>query len=181
MLSFVRIPAQIVSFLLGLQISAAEVAGGVCLAMFMGFVPFNGAMTVFLFILFFFLRINRLSTMLMFPFFKLLYIVAVGHVTGRLGEYLLIKADYLNGFWAGLVNLPIVAYLDMNNTLVAGGIVFSAVLSVPVYLVTKKLYRIYIENYVKRFLALKSVQKFFRYTHVHKIIFALDKIRSKTE
>jgi hypothetical protein len=79
------------------------------------------------------------------------------------------------------VGLPVIAYLDMNNTLVAGGIAFSAALSIPVYLVTKKLYRIYIEKYVTRILRLKSVQKFFQYTHVHTIILTLDKIRSKTE
>lgn len=181
MLSFVKIPAQITSFLLGLKISPAEVAGGVCLAMFMGFVPFNGAMTAFLFILFFFLRINRLSTLIALPLFKLFYVAGTYRLTDALGAYLLVRADFLNGFWSWFLHLPVIAYLDMNNTLVAGGIVLSAVLSVPLYVLTKKLYVVYIEKFVTRFLGLASVQKFFRYTHVHKIILTLDKIRGNTE
>ena len=181
MFSVVKIPAQILSFLLGLEITAGEVAGGVCLALFLGFTPLNGPMALFLFVLFFFLRINKISTVLTLPFFKLIYVLGASFLANRLGEYLLIEAQYLNNFWRFVTGLPILAYLDINNTFVAGGITLSLLLSLPVYFIVKKVYRAYLEKYIKGFLNLKLVKRLTTNTYINKLVLTLEKIRRKTE
>jgi uncharacterized protein (TIGR03546 family) len=120
MFSFVNIPARILS-IPQLNITPAEVAGGVCLGMFLGFVPLNGPITVLLIIFFFIFKINRFSTVLILPIFKLIYISGVSTQAERLGGYLLIDAQYLNSFWNAVTGLPVLALLNLNNTLVAGG------------------------------------------------------------
>jgi uncharacterized protein (TIGR03546 family) len=136
MLSFLNLPAKILN-LLEANISPAEIAAGVCLGMFMGFVPLNGPMAVFLTIFFLVFKLNRVSTVLVLPVFKLFYLLGVWRLTDMVGSYLLIDADYLNRAWRVLTGLPILALADLNNTLVAGGLALSAVLLVPVYFISK--------------------------------------------
>ncbi|MFA5363293.1 MAG: DUF2062 domain-containing protein, partial [Candidatus Omnitrophota bacterium] len=139
MFSFVNIPARILA-ILGLNISPAEVAGGVCLGMFLGFIPLNGPMSLLLFVFFFLFKINRFSTVITLPLFKLLYLFGVSSLTERIGGYLLLDADFLTGFWKCATNLPVLALVDLNNTLVSGGLVLSLILCLPVYLFAGLMY-----------------------------------------
>lgn len=181
MFSFTKIPAQFLSFLLGLRITSNEVALGVCLGMFFGFVPLNKVMALFLLLLFMVIRLNRLATLITLPFFKLLYILFVSNITGRIGEYLLIFAKYLTNFWSWFTSLPIIALLDFNNTLVCGGIVFSLILSPLVYFVSRKLYTIYVEKYVRRFRQSRFMKMIMKNNLVNKVVLTMERIRSKTE
>jgi uncharacterized protein (TIGR03546 family) len=149
MLSFLNLPAKILSFLEA-NVSPREMAAGVCLALFMGFVPLNGPMGVLLTVFFLVFKLNRVSTVLLLPVFKLFYLLGAWHLTDAIGGYLLIDADYLNYFWRIVTGLPVLAYLDLNNTLVAGGLAFSAVLSVPVYFVAKKVSAMVIAKYSEK-------------------------------
>jgi uncharacterized protein (TIGR03546 family) len=137
MLIFTKLPTQIIG-ILEANTSPREVAAGVCLAMFLGFIPWNGTMAALLTVSFFVFRINRMSILLALPLFKFAYIAGLHYLTGKLGAYLLIDANFLAGFWRWAINLPVIAYLDINNTLIAGGLALSAVLSAPVYFVSKK-------------------------------------------
>ena len=137
MFSFLNFPAKLIR-LLEANVSPGEVAAGVCLGMFMGFVPLNGPMAVFLAVFFLVFKLNRISTLVTLPFFKFFYFLGLWRVTDIIGGYLLVDAEYLNYFWRVVTGLPILAYADLNNTLVAGGLVLSAVLCVPVYLLARK-------------------------------------------
>jgi len=181
MFSFVKIPARFLGFLLGLNITANEVALGVCLGMFFGFVPFNKVMALFLLLLFMVIRLNRLSTLLVLPFFKLLYVLFVSNLTDKIGAYLLVDAKYLTNFWNWFTSLPIIALLDFNNTLICGGIVFSLVLSPFVYFISRKLYSIYVEKYVRNFRQSKFMKTIMQNKLINKIVLAMDTIRNKTE
>jgi len=132
MVMFLSLPAKIIG-LLEANVSPREIAAGVCLGMFMGFIPLNGPMAALLFLFFLFFKLNRVSTVLTLPVFKLVYILGGSFLIEKAGGYLLIDAAFLMPFWAWLTNLPVVCFLDINNTLVAGGLAVSAVLSVPVY------------------------------------------------
>ena len=68
MSSFINLPAKIVSILEG-NISPREIALGVCLGAFLGFIPLNGPMALLLAIFFFLFRINRAATLLTLPIF----------------------------------------------------------------------------------------------------------------
>lgn len=137
MLSFMNLPMKIIDFLES-NVSPRQIAAGVVLAMFLGFIPWNGAMATLLVIFFFVFKMNRMSMLLTLPLFKLAFISGLYRITEIIGQYLLIHAPFLNGFWAWVTGLPVLAYLDINNTLIAGGLALSAVLTAPVYFVSKK-------------------------------------------
>lgn len=181
MFSFVKIPARFLSFLLGLNITSNEVALGVCLGMFLGFVPLNNVMALFLLLLFMVIRLNRLSTLLVLPFFKLLYILFVSNLTDKIGGYLLVDAKYLTNFWSWFTSLPIIAFLDFNNTLVCGGVVFSLILSPFIYFISRELYIIYVEKFVRNLRQSKFMKILMRNNFINKIILTMERIRSKIE
>ncbi|MFC1576032.1 TIGR03546 family protein [Candidatus Omnitrophota bacterium] len=157
MIPIISLPARVIK-LLESNVSPAEIAGGVCLGMFMGFIPLNGPMAIVLILFFLIVKFNRLSTILTLPLFKLLYVLGVSSLTNSIGEYLLINAEYLTFFWRFLTGLPIVAYLDLNNTLIAGGFALSAVLCVPVFLVSKKCAALIKTKYGEKIKNLKFVK-----------------------
>ena len=180
MFSFINIPARILA-ILELNISPAEVAGGVCLAMFLGFIPLNGPMALLLLIFFFLFKINRLSTVIILPLFKLLYLFGVSSLTEHIGGYLLIEANLLTGFWRWITNLPVLALVDLNNTLVAGGLALSIVLCLPVYLLSRFIYVRFIAPQLNKIQESKLAKRIKRYKFVNKVINKMDVIRSKTK
>ncbi|MGB2630167.1 MAG: TIGR03546 family protein [Candidatus Omnitrophota bacterium] len=137
MIPFINLPVKIVKLFTS-NVSPSEVAAGVCLGLFIGFVPMNGPITLFLFICLFLFKVNRLASMLALPVFKLFYVFGVSYLADWLGGILLIKTEFLTAFWNFIVSLPIIAYLDLNNTLVTGGLTISLILCYPVYIGSQK-------------------------------------------
>ncbi|MDD5429044.1 MAG: hypothetical protein PHI58_07435, partial [Candidatus Omnitrophica bacterium] len=88
-------------------------------------------------LLFFIFKVNRMATLLTLPIFKTVYLLGVSKLADGFGVYFLEKADYLTGFWRLVTNFPVIAYLDINRTTVAGGIILSAILSIPLYFIVK--------------------------------------------
>ena len=138
MLSFIIQPLKVIK-LLESGVSAREVAAGVCLAMFLGFTPLNGPLTILLVIFFFVFKLDKIITVLTLPLFKLFYILGMYRLADALGGYLLIDAAYLTNIWAFITGLPVIALLDLNNTLVTGGLAIAGVLTAPVYFLSKRL------------------------------------------
>ncbi|MCX5665802.1 MAG: DUF2062 domain-containing protein [Candidatus Omnitrophica bacterium] len=138
MFSIINLPAKIVSIVEG-NISPREIAAGVCLGAFLGFIPLNGPMALLLAVFFFLFRINRVATLFTLPIFKLVYLLGMYRLTDITGAYILEKAGFLAGFWRWVTHLPIISYLDINNTLIAGGLVIATALSVPIYFISKRL------------------------------------------
>lgn len=136
MASLLNLPARIIR-IMEANISPREIALGVCLGMFLGFTPLNGTTALLLALFFFVFRLNRMTTLLTLPVFKALYLFGLSRLADGIGSYFLEKADYLSGFWRLVTNLPVIAYLDINRTTVAGGIILSAILSLPVYFAAK--------------------------------------------
>ncbi len=138
MLSFVNLPLKIINILEG-NVSPREIAAGACLGVFLGFIPLNGPMAFILAVFFFVFKINRVAALLTLPLFKSMYFFGMYKLADTAGTYILDKTDYLAGFWRQVTHLPVVAYLDINNTLIAGGLAISTALSIPVYFIVKKL------------------------------------------
>jgi len=178
--SFINIPARILA-ILELNISPTEVAGGVCLGMFLGFIPLNGPMALALLIFFFFFKINRFSTVITLPLFKLLYLLGASSLAERIGGYLLLDANFLTGFWKWVTSLPVLALVDLNNTLVAGGLALSVVLCFPVFLLARFIYIKFIAPHLKKIQELKFVKRITRYKLVNKVVSQMDVIRSRTQ
>ncbi|MEA3489389.1 MAG: TIGR03546 family protein [Candidatus Omnitrophota bacterium] len=178
MLPLINLPVKIVK-LFSSNTSASEVAAGVCLGMFMGFIPLNGPMAILLLLCFFIFRINRLAAMLVLPLFKLLYVLGVSGLADIIGGYLLIQADYLIFFWRQLTHLPVVAYLDLNNTLVAGGLFLSWVLCIPVYIFSKKGIVIIREKYFDRIKNSAFVKWFKNIPLISKILSIIGRLKGE--
>lgn len=137
MFAFINLPLKIINFLKA-NVSPRETAAGVCLGMFLGFVPLNGPTALLLAVFFFIFKFNRISTLLVLPIFKLFYVAGANNLAEKIGAYLLIDANYLENFWRGLTGLPIIAYLDINNTITIGGLALSLILFIPVYIISKR-------------------------------------------
>ncbi|MCX5677572.1 MAG: DUF2062 domain-containing protein [Candidatus Omnitrophica bacterium] len=149
MLSFLNVPAKIIG-ILEANITPREIAFGVCLGMFLGFTPLNGTTALLLALFFFIFKVNRMATLLTLPAFKGLYLLGVSKLADAFGVYLLEKANYLTGFWRAVTNCPVIAYLDINRTTVAGGLFLSAALSVPVYFIVKSISAPLLAKYSKK-------------------------------
>lgn len=180
MFSFINIPARILA-ILELNISPAEVAGGVCLGMFLGFIPLNGPMALLLFLFFFITKINRFSTVLTLPLFKLFYVLGISSVAEKIGGYFLIDANYLVGFWRAVTHLPVLALLDLNNTLVSGGLILSIALTLPVYLIARFIYVKFIERNLRKLQESRLAKRITANKLASSVVKNMDKIRSRTE
>ena len=180
MFSFINIPARIVT-LLEMNVTPSQVARGVCLGLFLGFIPLNGPMALLLFLFFFLFKINRLASAVTLPLFKLFYVLGGSNMADRLGGYLLIDASFLTGFWSFVTGLPILALLDLNNTLIAGGLALSSILLLPVYFIAKFIYVKFIEQNIRKIQNSRFAQRFVKYKAVNTVIKQMNIIRSKTE
>jgi uncharacterized protein (TIGR03546 family) len=169
MLPFVNLPVKIVK-LFTANVSESEVAAGVVMGMFFGFIPLNGPMAILLFMLFFIFRINRLASILVLPVFKLIYIVGVYKLADTVGGILLINLKFLAGLWGFLTSLPIIAYLDLGNTLVLGGLLISGILTFPVYIGAKKGIVILREKYFDKFKETKFYKWFMKLPLISKAV-----------
>ncbi|MGH7197850.1 MAG: TIGR03546 family protein [Candidatus Omnitrophota bacterium] len=113
--------------------SPAEVASGAVLSLYIGFTPWTGSHQLFLFLLFFFLKVNRAATLLLLPLMKLITLLGISALADTIGFYLLTEVPALAGFWAWVTRAPVLAYLNLNQTVVLGGFVIALALSAPVY------------------------------------------------
>ena len=169
MIPFINLPVRIVRLFTS-NVSPNEVAAGVCMGMFMGFIPLNGPMAIVLFICLFAFKINRLAAMLALPLFKLFYIVGVSNLTDTAGGFLLINVDILTPAWSIITHLPILALLDINNTLVAGGLIVSIVLSPLVYIISRKGIIVLRAKYFDKIKGSKLVKWFLKVPIIGKIL-----------
>jgi len=177
MLFLINLPVKIVR-LFDSNVSPDEVAAGVCLGMFFGFLPLNGPMAVVLFLCFFLFKINRLAAILVLPLFKLFYVLGVSALADKLGGLLLIDVGFLTRFWEIITGLPIIAYLDLNNTLVNGGIVVSAILTAPVYIGAKKGFVLLRDKYFVKIKNSAFVKWFKKVPIISKVLKLVGRLRS---
>jgi uncharacterized protein (TIGR03546 family) len=169
MVPFINLPFRIVRLFTS-NVSPSEVAAGVCMGMFVGFIPLNGPMAIMLIICLFTFKINRLSAMLVLPIFKLFYILGVSSLADKLGGFILIDINVLTSVWSFITHLPVLALLDINNTLVAGGLLLSIILSFPIYVVAKKVIVILRTKYFDKIKGSKFVKWFVKAPIIGKII-----------
>lgn len=126
---------SVVSLIRTLQSNASpsEIAGGAVMALYFGLTPLNHTHVIFLVLAFFLFKINRGATLLLLPFVKLAYYLGLAVVADKMGYFLLVESKSFTPFWGWVTQAPVLAYLDLNYTLVVGGIVLAAILTAPLY------------------------------------------------
>jgi uncharacterized protein (TIGR03546 family) len=176
MLLFLNLPAKIVE-IFDSNYSAGEVAAGVCMGMFMGFLPLNGPFAVILFACFFVFRINRLAAMMVLPVFKLIYFLGFYKLTDMAGGLILIDAGFLAGFWRVVTHFPVLALLELNNTLVAGGIAVCSILTVPLYFMSKRSVEMAREKFFSKIKGSRFVGWFKKLPIINKVLPFIARVR----
>ena len=176
MLFLINLPVKIVR-LFDSNVSPDEVAAGVCLGMFMGFLPLNGPMGIVLFLCFFLFKINRLAAILVLPIFKLFYLLGVSMLAEKIGGILLIDVGFLTRFWEILTGLPIIAYLDLNNTLVNGGLLISFILCTPVFIGARKGFVLLRDKYFVKIKNSAFVKWFKKVPIISKVLKVIGRLR----
>lgn len=117
--------------------------------------------------------------MLALPVFKFLYLLGVGTLADKVGGLLLINAGFLAPFWRFLTSLPVIAYLDLNNTMVTGGLAISGILCFPVYLGSKKGIVALREKYFDKIKDSRFVKWFKKVPIVNKVVALVIKLKRK--
>lgn len=144
-----------------------EIAHAVAIGVLLGFMPKNNVLWYLLFVFFLFVRMNRgaflltiLIASLLARFFDPLF-DSIG--------YVVLTFSPLKPTYAALLDVPFVAFTKFNNTIVAGSIVFSLIVYIPVYIMTRvftKSWRTYLAPALARS---KFVQTLYHVPFVAKI------------
>lgn len=114
--------------------SPGELASGAVLALYFGLTPLNHTHVIFLLLMLFFFKINRALSILVVPVIKIFYYLGLANLADFIGTYLLVQTPALGPFWARVTHTPVLAYLDLQYTMVLGGLLLAAALSLPMYL-----------------------------------------------
>jgi len=113
------------------DVAPAQISLGIAFAMIVGLTPLWSLHNLLVLFLVMILRVNGPAFLAGIPLFALLGYL-LDPLFHKLG-YFLLKLESLNGLWVMMYNSTLWRIENFNNTIVAGSLVFSVVLFVPVY------------------------------------------------
>jgi uncharacterized protein (TIGR03546 family) len=151
-----------------------QIALGVSLGMLLGLAPTNLLYLLMIVFCVSIFKINVSGAFLGALIFGLLSF-AFDPISNQIGIMLLITNKGLLPFWTMLYNLPIVPWLNFNNTLMLGSIVLGLILFIPVYFGSINLLA-YFRTHLKEKLANSKLVKSLKASSLFKWIFKLQEI-----
>lgn len=109
-----------------------QLAGGVVIGFLIGVIPANFLIGILMFLLLFLLNVNRGFGVLAILLTRLVSYLFDGifHVVGL---FFLTKLGFLAAFWSFLEHAPVLAWLNLTNSVMLGSLVLGLVLSPLVY------------------------------------------------
>ncbi len=124
----------IVKLLKGLNDNShpGEIAHAASCGLVLGLMPKDNLLWYLIFIVFLFLRINKGAFFLIILLGSLLPIF-LDPIFDTIG-YTILTIDFIAPFMATFLNIPLMAYTKINNSVVMGSLLFSIVAYVPMYL-----------------------------------------------
>ena len=112
-----------------------EIAHAICLALLLGLIPKNNALFYVVTVFCLFMRINKITFVLMTTVFSLL-----GHLIDpfldNLGWWIL-NLNFLKPVFSSLLEVPFLGFTRFNNTIVAGALITGIVLYIPLYWISR--------------------------------------------
>jgi len=123
-----------------------QISLAVCFAMIMGITPLYSLHNLAVLFLVFALRVNLATFFVAWPL-----IAGIGYIIDPILHDIgiaALTAKSLEGLWTSLYNNTIFRLERFNNSVVMGGLIFSAVLFVPCYLGSNLLIRRYRERFL---------------------------------
>jgi len=149
---------QITNFIkiLNSDVKEEEIALGIVLGLFAGFlsiVPFN---FILVFILLLILKANFSMFFVSFAIFKLISLVIdpLGDVIG----YFVLKLKFLHSFFSFLSSIPLMNFTQFNYSVVMGDFILAIVLTPFIYILSIKLVKNYREKLKEKVQKFKIVQ-----------------------
>ena len=144
-----------------------EIAHAVAIGVLLGFMPKDNALWYLLFVFFLFVRVHKgalllttlaasLLTRLFDPLFD-----AIG--------YAVLTFSPLEPVYAALLDIPFVAFTKFNNTVVAGAVVSSLILYIPVYILIRILIKSWRTHLAPALARSKFMQAFYQIPFISKI------------
>ena len=133
-----------------------ELAHAFALGMLLAFVPKGNLLWIILFILTFFLRINR-GTFFLSIILGSIFIPLVDPLFDTTGYYILTHPA-LTPTFAKLLDTPFVAFTRFNNTIVMGGLAWGIVLYIPFYILARIFIRLWRNTLYQYFVRSKAYQ-----------------------
>lgn len=118
-----------------------EIAHGVALGVIMGMMPKGNALWYILFVLFFFIRINK-AVYLLVTLGVSLCIAPADMLLDALG-YQVLTFEPAVPVYRTLLDIPFVAFTKFNNTVVMGSLAAGLILYIPVYILSRLLVRLW--------------------------------------
>ncbi len=128
--------------LIRLESSPLQVSLAILLGAFFAVTPILTPQFALAFVVLCVVRLNLLATLASYCFFTILTI-PLQNFFGHIGRHLLVLTPTLRRLWAGLYHWPIFPFTEFNNTIVLGSAVVFTVISIPLFLTSYFLYRIY--------------------------------------
>ncbi|MCQ2576145.1 MAG: TIGR03546 family protein [Treponema sp.] len=128
-----------------------EIAHAVCLGIILGFMPKTNLLWYLLTIGFLFMRINRGTLFISTVLFSLLAPVC-DSLFDTIG-YWVLNISFMGPVFSKLLDIPLLGFTMFNNSIVAGALIFSLLIYVPVYFISRlftKCWRSTIAPYVRK-------------------------------
>ena len=138
--------------------SPTAIAFAVLFGLTLGFVPLLSPMALFLIASLLVIRVQISAALLAMGIGKLLALAGLSSLFNPLGRMLL-NPESLHGFWTWFLNLPVIAWLDLNTVAITGGVFLGLVLGAILFFPIMK----FVSGY-RRFVHDRLAQnKFFRW------------------
>ncbi|MDZ7725743.1 MAG: TIGR03546 family protein [candidate division KSB1 bacterium] len=134
-----------------------QLSWGFVLGMFPGLTPPWNAHNLLIAVLIIILNVNISMAILAFLFFSL-FAYLLDPLFHELGYFLLVEVSFLESVWLFVSQAPVMAYFNLNNTVVLGSLLVCILLIVPVFLLMKRFVVYYRERLEERIKKLKIVQ-----------------------
>ena len=141
-----------------------EIAHAVSIGVLLGFMPTDNAL---LFVFLLFVRVHKgalllttLAASLLAGLFDALF-DAIG--------YAVLTFSPLEPVYAALLDIPFVAFTKFNNTIVAGSLIFSLILYIPVYILIRVLTKSWRTYLAPALIRSKFMQAFYQTPFIAKI------------
>lgn len=135
----------------------SQIAWGFVLGMILGLTPLWNLHNLLVILLLIIFNVNLGAATLAFLVFSL-FAYLLDPLFHNLGYFLLVEVESLRPLWVFCCSTPILAFANLNNTVVLGSLVSSLVLLLPVFFLFKKFVVVYRQSIDPRVQQLKIMQ-----------------------
>jgi uncharacterized protein (TIGR03546 family) len=135
----------------------AQIAMAFSLGAIMGLTPSNLFVSILVMSLLFIFNVNFSAGILSSGLFSL-FAHKFYPLAHNIGSYLLIDKTNLHAFWTTLYNMPVLPFLNFNNTVMLGTLILALLAQVPLYFLIKSAVIAYRQHIHEKLNKIKAIQ-----------------------